>query len=291
MTQPSIDPTEFKSTQRVTWGEAAAGWRKWWRVFEAAAQPLNDRLVELAGVKPGDAVLDVASGIGEPALTAAKRAGPSGRVLATDLAAPMLAVARERARELHLANVEFREMDAEKLDVQAASFDAAVCRWAVMLVLDPVAVCRGVRRALKPGARFATAVWGEAARVPFLSIPFEVATREASLPPPPPGAPGPLTMGKAGTLENVLVEAGFEDIRSEKLTVAFTFASASEFADFLEDASGTMRRVLETQPPEVRARVRSGVERATERHRDREGRLHLENEVRCVSGSSPRSRG
>ena len=170
MSQASIDPNDFKATQRIAWGAAAAGWRKWWRVFEAAAQPLNERIVDLAGVKPGDKVLDVASGIGEPALTAAKRTGPTGRVLATDLAAPMLEVARERALALHLENVEFREMDAEKLDGAAASFDAATCRWAVMLVLDPVAVCRGVRRALKPGARFATSVWCEAPRVPFLAI-------------------------------------------------------------------------------------------------------------------------
>jgi len=291
MSQASIDPNDFKATQRIAWGAAAAGWRKWWRVFEAAAQPLNERIVDLAGVKPGDKVLDVASGIGEPALTAAKRTGPTGRVLATDLAAPMLEVARERALALHLENVEFREMDAEKLDGAAASFDAATCRWAVMLVLDPVAVCRGVRRALKPGARFATSVWCEAPRVPFLAIPFEVATREANLPPPPPGAPGPMTMGKEGTLEKVFLDAGFEDIRTEKQAVVYTFESADEFANFLEEASGTVRRILETQPEEVRARVRAGVARATERFTDRAGRLRLENEVWCVSGSSPRSRG
>jgi SAM-dependent methyltransferase len=290
MNESKIDPAEFKVASRASWGEAAAGWRKWWRVFEAAAQPLNDRLVDLAEVKAGSVVLDIASGIGEPALTAARRAGPSGRVLATDLADPMLAMARERAREMGLANVETREMDAEHLDVAPASFDAAVCRWGVMLILDPTSACQGVRRALKPGARFATAVWGEAARVPFLAIPHEVAVREMAVPPPPPGTPGPLSMGKKGQLEALLTASGFEDLRSETMSVVFPFASPREYADFLFDLSSILRRALEVQPVEVRARVRLAIESAVERHRDASGRVRLENDVHCVSGRSPRSR-
>src|SRR5262245_11870463 len=148
-----MDPLEFKAAQRQVWGEVAAGWRKWWRIFESSAQGLNERLVDMAEVREGYRVLDVASGIGEPALTAARRVGPTGRVLATDLAQPMLAVAEERAAAMGLANVAFREMDAESLDVGPGSFEAATSRWCLMLLQDPKAAARGVRRALKPGAR------------------------------------------------------------------------------------------------------------------------------------------
>src|SRR5690242_4514993 len=93
-----LDPRRFKSEQREAWSDVAPGWRKQWRVFEANAQRLSDRLVELARVGPGSRVLDVATGIGEPALTAARRVGPKGRVVATDLAPGMIAIVAERAR-------------------------------------------------------------------------------------------------------------------------------------------------------------------------------------------------
>src|ERR1019366_10062593 len=84
MTEQSFDPLRFKNEQRRDWDVAAAGWKKWWPVFERAAQHVSDRLVELAGIKAGARVLDVATGNGEPALTAARRAGAGGRVIATD---------------------------------------------------------------------------------------------------------------------------------------------------------------------------------------------------------------
>ena len=96
--QKPIDPAEFKTTQRAVWSAVAAGWKKWWRLFEAGAQPLNDRLVELARIRPGMRVLDVATGIGEPALTASRAVGARGSVLGVDWASEMVALARERAK-------------------------------------------------------------------------------------------------------------------------------------------------------------------------------------------------
>jgi SAM-dependent methyltransferase len=285
MTDTSIDPNEFKATARSTWAEAAPGWRKWAHAFETAAKDLNEKLVQLAGVEPGHRVLDVASGMGEPALTVARRAGPNGRVVATDLSDAMLGVARERAKAAGIGNLETREMDAENLELEPSSFDAATCRWGVMLLLDPVAACRGVHRALKPGARFAAAVWGEAARVPFLAIPHAVAVREANLPPPPPGTPGPLVMGKPGLLEATLEAAGFKDLRTETVSVVFEFASPKEYGEYLHDLSGMLRKLLEEQPPDVRARVRQGIERAAQAHLEANGRVRLVNESRCVSGA------
>jgi SAM-dependent methyltransferase len=280
-----LDPREFKAAQREAWGEAAEGWRTWWRIFESAAQGLNERLVDLAEVREGHRVLDVATGIGEPALTAARRVGPKGRVLATDLAPPMLAIAAERASALGLANVVFREMDAESLEIGAGSFEAATCRWGLMLFQDPLASARGVHRALKRDARFAAAVWGRPERVPFLAIPHEVSTRELRLPQPPPGAPGAFALAADGALEKVLTGAGFRDLRTELVSVAFEYASAREYARFLGDLSATLRKALAEQPKDVQERVWREVEREGARHALPDGRLRLVNEVRCVSGA------
>ncbi|MFN0007266.1 MAG: class I SAM-dependent methyltransferase [Planctomycetota bacterium] len=282
---PAQDPAEFKAAQRQAWGDAAAGWRTWWRVFEGAAQGLNERIVDLAEIRAGSRVLDVATGIGEPALTAARRVGRAGSVLATDLAPEMLAFAAERAAELDLSNVALREMDAESLELEPGSFDAATSRWGLMLFADPLAAARGVRRALKPGGRFAAAVWGRPERVPFLAIPHQIAARVLGDPPPPPGAPGAFALAADGALESVMTRAELRDVRTEILTVAFEFASSGEYARFLGDLSATMRKALAEKPADVQARILAEVERESARHALPDGRIRLVNEVRCVSGA------
>src|SRR5216683_8419490 len=114
----NMDAHGQKGDQKRDWDAAAAGWQKWWPVFEQAAQHVSDRLVELAGVKPGARVLDIATGNGEPAVTAARKVGAAGRVIATDQSAGMLAIARERAAALGLTNIDFHESDAESLAIQ-----------------------------------------------------------------------------------------------------------------------------------------------------------------------------
>ena len=113
-----FDSPAFKEAQRSDWQQAAPGWRRWYDVLEAevGGQVVSQKLVELADLEPGDTVLDVATGYGEPALTAARAVLPGGRVMATDIAPNLLAFGRERARRAGLDNVEFRESDAETLE-------------------------------------------------------------------------------------------------------------------------------------------------------------------------------
>src|SRR5215204_4729816 len=116
MHQPPFDPEQFKQTQRQAWSRTAGSMKTWWPVLEEGGQKLSDELVDLAGVTPGSKVLDVATGIGEPAVTAARRVQPSGKVLATDISPEMLAIGKERAEKLGLQHIiEFRESDAESL--------------------------------------------------------------------------------------------------------------------------------------------------------------------------------
>ena len=96
------------------WNNAAEGWQTWWETIERGAQKVSDKLVELAEIKSGDKVLDIATGIGEPAVTAARKVMPHGKVIAIDISPQMLAIAKERTVSLGLQNiVEFKEVDAE----------------------------------------------------------------------------------------------------------------------------------------------------------------------------------
>jgi SAM-dependent methyltransferase len=284
MNPSPMDPRQFAIAQRELWGSVATGWRKWWPTFEEGAQSLNKRMVELAGIRAGSNVLDVATGIGEPALTAARRVGAKGRVLGTDLAPQMLVLARERAIEAGLSNVLFREADAQELDFDARLFDAALCRWGVMLFLDPLAALKSVRRSIRPGARFVAAVWGTEEQVPFISIPIQVARRELGTPPPPADAPGPLRLGRPGALEELYSRAAFVDVVSEERNVTMSYASSAEYVRFLQEISGSLKRELDGRSPDDQARVWACVATEAARHAKADGRVRFVNKVRIVVG-------
>src|SRR2546423_1203922 len=115
MDSKAIDPVEFREAQHKHWDSAAVGWKEWSEFNDSADRHISERLVELADVRSGSRVLDVAAGYGEPALTAARKAGPEGRVVATDISAEMLAFGREPAAAAGLGNVEFMRAAAPRL--------------------------------------------------------------------------------------------------------------------------------------------------------------------------------
>ncbi len=146
-----IDAQAIKHQHREDWDRAAPRWRKYDEGLRRAGAPVTRRLLELAGIQPGHRVLDIASGTGEPGLPAAELAGPSGFVLLTDQSPEMLAVARDKARAQGLQNVEFRVCDAEQLQLEPESFDAALCCGALPLMPEPVRCFRAACQALKAG--------------------------------------------------------------------------------------------------------------------------------------------
>lgn len=277
------DRERWRREQREAWDSVAEAWRRWWRVFEAGAQPLNEHLVDLAGVRPGTRVLDLATGLGEPALTAAQRVGASGRVIGLDLAPGMLALARERAVEADVTNLELREGDADALDLPEHGFDAALCRWGLMLFAEPERAAAAVRRALRPGAVFACAVWAEPERVPFLALPRRVAARELELPPADPDEPGPFRLSAPGAVEAVLAAAGFDPVEVERRTVTFEFESADRFLDFVQELSSTMRKTLEAAGRARAARALEAMRAELAPFAAPDGSVRLQNEVLCAS--------
>src|SRR5580704_13057464 len=248
MTNDTFDVERFKLDSRSSWDAAAAGWEKWWPLFERAAQSVSDRLVELARVKAGDRVLDIATGTGEPAITAARKVGANGRVTGVDHSAGMLDVARRRAVSLGLSNVEYREGDAASLKEPAGSFDAVLCRWGLMFVPDLAAAARGIHNALKPGAWLATAVWDTGDKVPMITIAGPQVRAMLGIAPPPPGTPNPMSLADTSILERALTGAGFRDFKVEPMNVTFEFDSPEKFLESRKDISYDFRNAMAAQP-------------------------------------------
>jgi SAM-dependent methyltransferase len=274
-----LDSQSLKGDQKRDWDLAAAGWRKWWPVFEKAAQHVSDRLVELAEIKPGDRVLDIATGNGEPAVTAARRVGPAGRVVASDQSAGMLAIAAERAAALGMGNIDFRESDAESLSLSERDFDAVVCRWGFMFMPDLGAALSGIRSRMKPGARLATAVWSTPEKVPMITVGAAIVRKLANLPPPPPNALDPLRLANTAILEGALTAANFKAVTIERLQVVFEFASAAAFTQFRCEVSAPFRALLERQTPALREQIINAVSEAAGVFTGADGKLRTSNET------------
>jgi ubiquinone/menaquinone biosynthesis C-methylase UbiE len=279
-----VDRDRVRREQREFWNNAAPGWKNMWSGLDRAAQHVSDRLVELARVKLGDRVLDIATGSGEPAITAARRVGPTGIVVATDQSPAMLELARERCSALGLPNLKFVETDAESLAVEERDFNAALCRWGLMFVPDLDAVARRVAQLLVGGASFATAVWGAPEKVPMIAAGDEQVRALAKLPAPPPGAPSPTKLADTRPLERALANAGFKEIHVEPIVVRFEFDSPAAFAEQRQQMSAPFRAMLAKQTPEIQRKILDTVTDAARRFADQSGKVRMDNEAICIAG-------
>ena len=284
MSTHPFDAAEYKVGQRQEWGAAADGWRRQWETIEKFSQPVSDRLVELTRIRPGHRVLDVATGIGEPAVTASRAVGSSGWVVATDQAPEMLAIARERAAGLGLRNIDFREIDAENLDLPGESFDALLCRWGLMFLPDLGVALRGMYRLLAPGGRLAAAVWSEPPKVPMIGLPMQVIRQMVEMPAPPEGMPGPFSLSDVGALEQAFRQAGLANVHSERMVLTAEWPSAQEFVNMLLDIAAPLKAMLDRQPVEKRTGVLRAIEEAIAQYASADGTVRIPNEAICVVG-------
>lgn len=282
----TVDLAAFKQRMRQEWNDAAGGWRKWHHVVEGkdGGQLHSAKLVALACIRQGASVLDVGGGYGEPSLAAARVAGPTGRVVCTDVSPGLLAFARERAREAGLSNVEFIEADAEQLDFEKASFDAIVSRALLMFLSDVPGTLRRLRSFLKPGGRFAASVWGDKSRVQFATAGSTIAA-ELNLPPPPPRLPGLFALADQHRLESLAREAGFQDVETGAIEVIFETETAAQFTEFIRDVAPPFSVLLKDQTPELRERIWGKVIEAYGRFADATDRVRTTNEAIWVAGT------
>ena len=283
MEAKSIDPVEFRSAQHKQWDSAATGWKKWSGLIDEAASHVSDRMVELAGVESGSRVLDVAAGYGEPSLTAARKAGPEGQVVATDISAEMMEFGRERAEEAGLDNIEFVQSDAISLDFDSDSFDAAVSRWGIIFDPDGEGAAAKVRDLLKSDGRFAISSWGVPERVPMLSIAMKTVIERLGVEPPPPGTPGPLSRPTADALGGLLEGGGFSDVEVEETEVSMDFESGDQYATFVREIAPPVSALMADRAEDEQAQTWDAIAAAA-RERESDGKLTLVNLVLIAVG-------
>lgn len=210
----------YRDRLREEWTEEAtiSAWRKWQAPLAAFTRGATEAILEAAQLRPGMRVLDLASGVGDPALSIAEAVGPSGHVVATDLGPGMIGLAEELARARGLRNIEFRVAHVESLPFPDESFDVVTCRFGVMFFPDQLRAFQECRRVLKRGGRVAFVVWGKREQ-PFLGTTVGILSKYVDVPPPDPDAPHAFMFGERGLLKSRLEAAGFAQVSEEVRTV------------------------------------------------------------------------
>jgi ubiquinone/menaquinone biosynthesis C-methylase UbiE len=238
----------------------APTWERRRADVEEVSTPVREWMLRELSPRAGDTVLELAAGIGDTGFDAAAMVGDRGRLISTDFSPAMLAAARRRGAERGLANVEYRLMDAERIELEADSVDGVLCRFGYMLMADPAKALTETRRVLRPGGRLTLAVWGAMERNPFFTIVAISLTQRGHLPPPESPGPPVFSMASPERTTALLEGAGFSSVRTEEVRVRFESPHVEEYLSLVSDTSGPLGLALRGLPETERGAIKADVE-------------------------------
>ena len=276
-----MNRADEKLQNQAHWEAMAPRWKAWAKRLGPASQAVSAHLVAQSGVQAGSRVLDLATGLGEPAFSFAQAVGPSGAVLGVDQSSQMIASAREQAQEQGLTQLRFAVQDIEALQLgDEAPFDAVAARWGLMFCSDLRATLAQLPPLLVSGGRLVAAVWGPPERVPMLSLAARVLKASLDLEIRPPG-PGPFDLADPSLLEEALAQAGFQAPQWECVPVPLFCDSVQDYLQARAGTSEPLERALAGFSVSERQRFDAALEAALAPWRHEQGYL-LVNEARCL---------
>jgi SAM-dependent methyltransferase len=280
------DPDEQRATMIAAWETGAPGWGARADDIRAFGMDVSAWLIDALQLQPGQRVLELAAGPGDTGFMAAELIRPGGTLITSDAAEAMLEVARARAEQLGIDNVEFKRLELEWIDLETASVDAVLCRWGVMLIVDPEAAAHEMRRVVKPGGRLAVAVWDGPERNPWATVPGRALVELGLAEPPDPSAPGMFALAAPGRLEELLAGAGFQDVHVDGVDVRRTNDGLPSYIKETLDLSTPFRRVYEELNDDERTAVADKIAAALGPFSDSEGSIHFPGRTLVASATA-----
>ena len=258
----AVDGRDYRRASHEAWEAMAPGWKRWRSQLSDALTPVREWLIGALEPQPGEAVLELGAGTGETGFEAAAIVGKDGRLISTDFSPKMVAVARSRGSELGLGNVDYRVIDAERIELDSGSVDGVLCQSAFMLAADPAAALAETRRVLRPRGRLALSVWGAPERNPWASIVGMILLEREYMPAPKPGAPGVFSMASEERTRTLLDGAGFSSVRTEEVPVRFAFRDLDDYEQWLIDVAGPFAILVRGLPDDERQVLRARLKAA-----------------------------
>lgn len=243
----------------------APGWERRRSQIEQASAPVRAWLLRELRPSSGDTLLELAAGAGDTGFEAAAAIGDRGRLLSTDFSPKMLDAARRRGAELGVTNVEYRQVDAERIDLDDDAVDGVLCRFGYMLMADPATALADTRRVLRPDGRLTLAVWAAPEHNPFFTAIVMSLVQRGHVAPPDPTAPGLFSLAGEDVLTELLRRAGFDSVRTEEVPIHFPIPSVDEYVRFIADTAGSIALAVREITDADRLAVQADVEAAFER--------------------------
>ncbi|QJW89863.1 class I SAM-dependent methyltransferase [Spirosoma taeanense] len=268
---PQFDPVKYKQTTHDQWQTAAEAWYRWSSTLNQWLGKATDKMLDMAGIGSGHRVLDIAAGAGEQSITTARRVGPSGYVLATDISSNILDYAKQMAQQAGLNNVKTQVMDGENLTLDDETFDAVISRVGLIYFPDQQRALKEMLRVLKPGGKVAAIVYSTPDKNKFFSVPVSIIRNRAKLPPPLPGQPGPFSLGAEGVLEQAFTHAGFSNVRTERIDSPLQLSSASECVKFEKESFGALHQMMSSLSDAEKASVWEEIEQELQKFETENG--------------------
>lgn len=254
-TESSPDLEGMRAGLQSMWGAVAPGWERNAEFIDERASALTEALIDAAAISDGERVLELACGPGGLGLAVAERF-PASEVVVSDVAPEMTAVAATRAEERGLSNVSTVNLDLERIEQPDGSFDVVLCREGIMLVPEPDRAAAEILRVLRPEGRAAISVWGPPAQNPWLTALLEALAAQFGGTFPPPGMPGPLSLGDPEKFRAALADGGFEKVEVTEVEVPWRGASVEEWWERTTALAGPVAKLLAAQPPETVEAIR-----------------------------------
>ncbi|MGH2780804.1 MAG: class I SAM-dependent methyltransferase [Thermoleophilaceae bacterium] len=239
-----MEPEDYRRTTYETWEAMAPGWERRRDYIWETSRAVGEWMVRELDSRPGDTVLELGAGPGDTGFAATAALGDDGRLISTDFSPDMVEVARRRGAELGRRNVDYRVMDAERIELDSDSVDGVLCRFGYMLMADAAAALSETRRVLRPGGRLSLAVWGAPERNPWASIGGRMLVEGGHMPAPEPEAPGVFSMASEERTRALLERAGFTKVRSDEVPVSFAFRDLDDYVSFTMDTAGPFAIVV-----------------------------------------------
>lgn len=234
------------------WDAAAEGWDHHSALIGEWLRAVTPAMLDAAGIAPGSRVLDIAAGAGDQTLAIARRIGPGGHVLATDISPRILALAQDKLRVAGFAQASTRSADAQALGLTGAGFDAAVSRLGLMFCTSPLDALREAHDALRPGGRFSAVVFAPPLGNPCIALMLAIARQHAGMAPALPAsadAPGTLfSLGRPGLMAELLHRAGFVDIGVRSMSAPMRLPSSQHYVEFVRSAGQPIAQLLAALP-------------------------------------------
>jgi SAM-dependent methyltransferase len=257
------DEAELRAHLHGLWAAVAGSWGEHAEYVDARGEGVTEQMLAASRPQPGERVLELACGPGGVGLAAARLVGPGGEVVLSDVAAEMTEIASARAAAAGAVNVRARVLDIESIDEPDGSYDVVLCREGLMFAPDPARAAREIRRVLRPGGRVAIAVWGLRERNPWLALVFDAVSAQTGRPVPPPGVPGPFSLGDSATVVALLADAGLAGVQIGELPTPLRAGTFDEWWSRTSALAGPLAKILAALPEQaaqaLRERLRGAI--------------------------------